>query len=194
MWVCCYRVLHFCMQICIISQISKQSKKYWKNLIIFSLCKVCYFTVLGPTLIIESLQSMLANTFELMLIENGFQELLELAISPEDAEPTFSKHTLLSFSSLSRQFYVLPAIATLQMTFCIIYLSYRYLYVRYTSANDTSILLLKLITVWNKSSNFISNRMLIIKRKRYCLTFFDLITYRIEVRVKSIFLRKRNGL
>ena len=105
-----------------------------------------------------------------------------------------SKHTLLSFSSLSRQFYVLPAIATLQMTFCIIYLSYRYLYVRYTSANDTSVLLLKLITVWNKSSNFISNRMLIIKRKRYCLTFFDLITYRIEVRVKSIFLRKRNEM
>ena len=99
MWVCCYRVLHFCMQICIISQISKQSKKYWKNLIIFSLCKVCYFTVLGPTLIIESLQSMLANTFELMLIENGFQELLELAISPEDAEPTFKAHTPFIFKS-----------------------------------------------------------------------------------------------
>ena len=99
MWVCSYRVLHFCMQICIISQISKQSKKYWKNLIIFSLCKVCYFTVLGPTLNIESLQSMLANTFEVMLIENGFQELLELAISPEDAEPTFKAHTPFIFKS-----------------------------------------------------------------------------------------------
>ena len=77
----------------------RAKQKILKYLKMCSLCKVCYFTVLGPTLIIESLQSMLANTFELMLIENGFQELLELAISPEDAEPTFKAHTPFIFKS-----------------------------------------------------------------------------------------------